>query len=252
MEQLVADFCAVPSRSSLYESVASGGRLVFEDSSSDRWGSQTVNGKTTIFHAPSNRPQACLGHELLHASLKGQGYKQYTVALCFTGKKSVIARVLSALDNELQHHKFYDLFLNLGFSGTEMYHDDDSQAESYIRKSVEDLKGINPPIEHYFFLYLTLIAPGGSESDSKRRELLGLLEEASPRKYWKRLESIGESIRSFGRSSTVDAGPTIKSILESLGDYEPTWVGSDVDAFPQSGVFIGSPFGEKDIPGLMK
>jgi hypothetical protein len=250
MEQLVDDFCAVPSRRELYESVASEGRLLFEKNSSDGWLSQTVDGITTIFHAPSNHQQACLGHELLHASLKSQGYKQFTVAVCLTAKEPGIARVLGALDNELQHHKFYESFLKLGFPGTEMYHDDDSQLEGYIRESVEGLEGVHSPIEEYFFLYLTLIAPGGSASDSKRQELLDLLEEASPRKYWKRLVSIGESIRNFGCGSTVDASLTIKSIFEALGGYEPTWVGSDVDAFPESGVFIGPPFTPEEIAGL--
>ena len=252
MEQLIEDFCAVPSRRELYESVASEGRLLFQTNESDGWLSQTVNGVTTVFHAPSNHPQACLGHELLHASLKNQGYKQFTVAVCLTAKKHIIARVLGALDNELQHHKFYKSFLNLGFPGTEMYHDDDSQLEGYIRESVGELQGVNTPVEEYFFLYLTLIAPGGSASDSKRQELLDLLEEASPRRYWRRLVSIGESIGNFGHGSTVDASPTIKSIFESLGGYDPTWVGSDVDAFPQSGFFIGTPFTAEEIAGLRR
>jgi hypothetical protein len=246
MDDLARSFCELPARRELYEYVSNRTPVTVVAIESGTWDSQTVDGRTTISQAPSKQPQACLAHELLHAKLKLDGYKQYFKAICRTGKKSSIARVLGALDNELQHHKFYKDFLGLGFAAREMYNDNDTETSSFIREELSKLQGANSPTESYFYLFISIIAPGGCIEDKERRELLDLLEQKTPLRYWKKLTRIEGLFKSFAEGSTLDAGDTVVQILESLGEYDPTWIAPDLN-FPQSGLFVGDSFTEEDL-----
>lgn len=240
MNDLVKSFCNVPVRNQLYSEVSSRTKIVLEPSTDTCWGSKTQGSETTIFYAPTRHPEASFAHELLHAKKKLQGYKQYCTAICRTPKRPLIARVLEILDNELPHHKFYAEFLALGFKPAEMYEDSDAEVANQLLEDIAGLKRDDPP-ELFLNSYVTIIAPGGGETEQERKNLEKVLEEKCPNRYWKKLRTIEAAIREFRDGPSLDAGPTIAQILRSLGDYEPTWVGTS-DRFPDSGFFIGNPF----------
>ena len=79
-KDLIDGFCGVPARRQLYEYASSQTEITLKPTAGDSWGSTTTDGQTMIYFARANHPEACLAHELLHAKLKCQGYKQYCVA----------------------------------------------------------------------------------------------------------------------------------------------------------------------------
>jgi hypothetical protein len=247
MEKIISAFCQHPDRKGLFDYVSERTPITFEPSNSLMWGSQTVDGETTIFWAESRHPEACLCHELLHAKLKIDGYKQYVIAVCRTDKESSIANVLGALDNELPHHAFYREFEALGFSPSEMYNDDDTETYQYIKLEIDKLQGADSPMESYFYILISIIAPSGCFDDAQRAELLDLLEQKAPRRFQRRLNTIRESFTSFAASGNPDAGTTIVSILKALDGYEPTWISYQRDVFPDKGQFVGDAFTEDDV-----
>jgi hypothetical protein len=145
MTDLIDRFCSVPARRQLYADVSSHTPIDLTPSNDDGWSSKTDQGRTTIFYAGTDHPEACLAHELLHAKLKCHGYEQYCTAICLTRKHPFITRVLEILDNELQHHKFYAEFLALGFEPSQMYHDSDSEVGTQLRQSIAALQSQHPP-----------------------------------------------------------------------------------------------------------
>src|SRR5579872_4802834 len=101
VDELVKQFCKTPARRQLYIDVSHQTEIKFSPSDTTIWRSKTEQGQTTIFYASADYPEACLAHELLHAKLKCQGYKQYCTAICATWKRDLIATLLGILDNEL-------------------------------------------------------------------------------------------------------------------------------------------------------
>jgi hypothetical protein len=239
--ELITTFCGVPTRKALYDFVAAKSSLTFLPSQSDIWHSKTAAGETTIWYSPTANPEACLAHELLHANLKLNGYKQYCVSVCDTPKRAVIAPLLSMLDNELQHHKFYPEFLTLGFAEAEMYHDSDSDVREELRATIAALRSNDQP-EEFLRAFITIIAPGGSAPIQERVAWARLLEDKSPARYWRRLQTVREAFSDFAQSYSLDAGPTIIRILRALGGYDPTWIGPSEDGFPNEGYFVETPF----------
>jgi hypothetical protein len=240
MNDLIDSFCSDPLRRRLYEEVRSHTPIVFIPSNDIHWGSKTQNGQTTIYHAAADYPEACLAHELLHAKVKCNGYKQYTVFICGTSKKDTLAYLLETLDNELQHHKFYREFLDLGFEASQLYADSDKDVWTELRSAIAK-RSQTDPLEAFLTSYVTIIAPGGVENKSQRREAERRLRKRSPPGQWERIISIGNAITRFGDNTSLDAGPTVAEILKTLGGYEPTWIGWS-EQFPGSGLFVGKPF----------
>jgi len=240
MNDLINSFCSVPLRRRVYEEVCSHTPIVFIQSNDSFWRSETKNGQTTIYHAAADHPEACLAHELLHAKVKSNGYKQYAVAICRTSKKNSIAHLLEILDNELQHHKFYREFLALGFEPSQMYADSDKDVWTKVRRGVAGICKTDP-LDKFLEQYVTIIAPGGVENKKQRREAERRLRKRCLPGHWERLLSIGNAITRFGDNTVLDAGPTIVEILKAVGGYEPTWIGWS-EQFPGSGLFVGEPF----------
>ncbi len=121
-----------------------------------------------------------------------------------------------------------------------MYSDDDSGVGAQLEQSIASLKN-SDPVELFLNSFVTIIAPGGSETGEQRNRWEMLLQDKCPSRYWKRLLTIGDAIADFKDQATPDAGPTIVRVLSALGGYEVTWIGYE-DSFPESGHFVGKPF----------
>lgn len=240
MNDLIDRFCSVPPRRLLYEEVQRHTSILLAQSDDGFWHSKTKDSATTIYCARTDHPEASLAHELLHAKLKCNGYKQYSVAICTTCKKESIKWVLEILDNELQHHKFYSEFLALGFKPAHMYADSDAEVWKELHRSIVGLKRTDPP-ESFLYRYVTIIAPGGAGGKNRRKEAGRRLRKRCPPGYWERLCTIGDLFTTFGAGATLDAGQTIVRVLVELEGYDPAWVGWN-EKFPDSGLFIGQPF----------
>ena len=101
----------------LYQEINAQTPIVYTESATeDSWSSETKNGRTEITGARTRHPDAALAHELLHAKLKIRGYKQYTVIASMDEKQHAASVISGILDNEIQHHRFFQEFIQMGFS----------------------------------------------------------------------------------------------------------------------------------------
>jgi hypothetical protein len=240
LDALIEGFKSSPDRKELYDEVDSATPLAAERSKDSYWGSITKNGRTIIEAAPSKAPEAALAHELLHARLKVRGYKQYLTAVAMVEKWDGLTGILSMLDNELQHNKFFHDFLGLGFAPYQMYTDSDADWAQDLRQNIE-LLSPEEPLESFLRVYMTLIAPGGFGTAEERRELAEELRKRCAPGYWKRLRAIKGAITDFRDGPSLDAQTVIRRVLRQLGGYESVWIGSDQN-LPASGFFVGEPF----------
>lgn len=144
-----------------------------------------------------------------------------------------------ALDNELQHHRFYPKFVTAGFRPDEFYSPKD---RGTFRKTREELRkmGHRTTPQAFFLKLLTVIAPGGFGSDEDRTKLRFLLDARCGATTKEIMADVEAEIESWAKSETLDHGPTIKAVLERLG-FNGVWVGKS-KSFPNDGFFIGQAF----------
>ena len=116
--QMITDARANATVDALYTKIEGLTPIHVIPSSDLTWSSETKGGTTTIEFADTINPAESLYHELLHADLKTGGYLQYN--LVNWGHNPLAQKVsglLTALDNELQHHRIYSTFIGAGFDG---------------------------------------------------------------------------------------------------------------------------------------
>lgn len=204
------------------------------------WGSSTDSSGTSVFVACTIYPAESMFHELLHAKIKIQGYTQYLTFLRTVDGNS--AKVLGeALDNELQHHRMFPLFIDVGFDPERFYHDADTNSYSRIRR---ELKSMNPKVTSataYFMKFLTIVAPGGDGGENARKKLENYFRAKVPKAKMKKIDEAVDELVLWTESGATDPGPTIQKIMEKLGGMEGWWIGRSKN-FPDAGHFIGEPF----------
>ena len=228
-------------RKVLYDEVDAATPLSAKWSKDEHWTSATANGVTIIEVALCESPEAALAHELLHARLKIRGYKQYLTCIDRCPKYgNLTGQLLRMLDNELQHARFFDEFISLGFRPDQMYADSDANWASDLRTRIERLSA-DTPIEAFLSVYITLIAPGGFGTVEERKALEDRIMQLCPLGFWKRLKAIRRAIADFRDAQSLDAKAPIQRILGELQGYEPVWIGHE-QKFPDSGFFVGQPF----------
>ena len=70
--------------------------------------------KITFTDSPN--PEESLAHELLHSALQKDGYQRMRYGTCsFTLDDKWFGNLIFCLVNELQHHRMYPRYLELGF-----------------------------------------------------------------------------------------------------------------------------------------
>lgn len=230
-----------PRVEALYQEVNSATPVSFKYAESDTWWSSTVGNKTTIQATPTTHPAACLAHELLHAKLKINGYRQYTVSVSCDARKTKLPDLLSALDNELQHHRMFLDFDELGFPATEFYHDSDYATLDIIVDRIKLSKRAQHAVVH-LMTYLTVIAPGGTFTPGNVNDLESLFQKHAGPQNWETLQAIKGEILSWRDGGGVDPGPTLIKILHHLGCFNRTWIGKSTMLFPETGHFIDQSF----------
>jgi len=237
---LITAFCSKPERRRLYEGLAKATNIILTPASEGAWSTRTANGTRTITYTPTDHPEACLAHELLHIQLQENGYRCYLTAVSFAPKHDWVLFLLSKLDNELQHHKLYPAFLRLGFGPEHMYYDNDRDTYRLIQKDIARFTS-DSPVEFFLSAYVPTIAPGGAGTTQDRLAIENQLRAKASTQTWKTLMAIRKVIMEYRDSNTLDAARTIARIMQLLGQYEPTWIGH-TKRFPDDGIFIGNPF----------
>jgi hypothetical protein len=166
--------------------------------------------------------------KLLHARLKIRGYRRYTTLGTMDDEPQLLNYLSEALDNELQHHKMYPQFRDMGFKPDEFYHDNDEVDFAALQAEIGSIR----PDEHPGALLLNfviLIAPGGSESGDIRIEMRRIFQERCGAANWDKMLAIEREFDAWERAGDLDAGMTIAAIFKHLGrlirrGWRPEWI----------------------------
>jgi hypothetical protein len=224
----------------LYETINAASSISIEPSIESYWASSTDPIRTIISIAPTSYPAESMFHELLHAQMKLKGYKQY-LTFVRTADNALVKVLSEALDNELQHHRMFPVFVNAGFDPKRFYNENDYKAYTIVRKELKKMKPEKTSPGEYFLKYLTIVAPGGAGGERQRQQLKNFFKARVPNEKMKKIDQAFEELNSWRISSATDPGPTILKIMTILGDMEGWWIGISQD-FPKAGYFIGKPF----------
>ncbi|WP_137105587.1 hypothetical protein [Azospirillum argentinense] len=231
-----------PSVDALYIHIDAQTPIKFVESADEvSWSSTTMGGGTTITGAPTKHPDASLAHELLHAKLKINGYRQYGATTAMHHKYRAANIIAQMLDNELQHHRMYSEFLNIGFKAEQFYNDDDIKSYRKVRRELKAM-GQTTAREEFLRAFVTVIAPGGAGTEDERIKLRNFLRARCGKNTWDILIGIENEIAGWVAQPSPDSGSVLVNIFRLLGGYDSTWIGWTADSFPANGIFVGQPF----------
>lgn len=234
----------------LYDEVNASSPITIVPDEGHCWGTFTASAGTEISVAGAAFPAESLYHELLHAQIKIGGYRQYNQYL--QAATSLPLAVLGdALDNELQHHRFFSKFQGAGFNPAYFYHDGDDESYRHIRRDIERLDPAATSAATYFLRYLTVLSPGGRGSDAEREALKQFFFEKVPKEKMDAVKAAAAEILAFGESDNLDPGDVIVNVAQRLGGFQGWWVGKSQN-FPDDGVFTGEAFTIDDAQEFAK
>lgn len=206
-----------PKVRALFETITTKTRVTFREVKQVEWTCQTVDGRTDIDVSPTKYPAEALAHELLHTELKLAGYRQYTLlgALVPQERRQLYSEVLSMLDNELQHHRMFHRFGQLGLAGKRFYNDADKSTFGEVRKQVEAMSATDPAAA-FLLQFVSVIALGGSSDERQRKPLRNFIQSRCSAATWRVLLEIERHIADWRQAPTLDAKDVIRSILALL------------------------------------
>jgi hypothetical protein len=227
----------------LYEKVNKVYTVELIKTKEDTWSSNINENKAIISYCDTKYPESCFVHELLHFDTQINGYKRLRVGFSGFDQTDYFGKLMTALDNELQHHKMFPKFLKLGYPKEQFYIDNDTETENYLRsyltKKVIEFKPT-------FLRYLTLIAPGGLISDIVKDELKEKFKLLDNNKYRAYFDHIDKQFYDWTNTTSLDAEPFLKEMFIAISGGEFTWLGyGTATEFPNNGFFVDKVFAIK-------
>lgn len=225
----------------LLSDVSARTKIKYHKTNDGGWGSYMEQNTAHISYSGCKHPSASLAHELLHIDTQLRGYKRIRIFFSSIDQTILIKNLMDALDNELQHHKFYKNFIDLGFAPIQFYQDSDAETEGYLKEilthSFNSILEVVPQ-------FLTAIAPGGIFSQDARENIKNSFLALNGRQFSSQLIEIERIIVDWASSSSYDAIETIRNILLTIQpDNNLTWIGhNDSDRPPHEGFFVDKPF----------
>ncbi len=216
-------------------------KVQYHRSEMETWSAEVEDSVLNIGYSKTKNPGGALAHELLHGWVQHCGYRRLILDFSAIDNTSRFTNLVRCLDNELQHHKMYPRFKELGFGPIEFYCDSDVDTpeilEFLLNRSDTDLLDLLPN-------YFTAIAPGGSLSSEDRSQFDKRFRALYGGKYSRELSTIYDSVNEWASSDDFDAKPVIASILHQFKDPCDTWFGhTPTDRPPNQGFFVDREFG---------
>ena len=228
--------------SSLKKEVASQVKIRYRKSKNDSWASNMEHGIATIWWKGCRHPSAAFAHELLHIKLQLTGYRRIRISISNIAEPQTSNRLMNCIDNEMQHHKFYDEFISLGFQADQFYCDADSGIEIFIENEISQ---INSSTVNASIVFFSLIAPGGFLSDSAKSRLRAMLDKLDDGKHARCFKEIEKTVADWVGSPSADATEYIKRVLLAIKPQDNcTWYGFSNTERPADGdgVFVDKSF----------
>lgn len=236
LENLITD-----KNKELFERVNDAYPVQLVKTNDNSWGSNIENGNAIINYCDTKYPESCFVHELLHIDTQLKGYKRLRIGISAFDQTVFFKDLMSHIDNELQHHKMFAEFEKLQYPKEQFYIDTDISTESKLRsygaKKVVDFR---PTFLHY----ITLIAPGGSMSNSTKSELKEIFKSFNNNSFRKYFDHIDTQFEKWTNSSSYNAEPYLKEMFITIQNGEFTWFGyGNEEEFPENGFFVDKEFG---------
>ena len=224
----------------LFNQVDKKYKVKLEKSSGDTWGFKIVDGFGIITYVETNYPESCFVHELLHLDTQLHGYRNLKYGFSDAFMNEELVGIIKALDNELQHHKMFTKYIELGYDEKEFYIDSDSETYQKLKSYIKNHK--YQPAQR-FVQYLSLLAPGGTLNDKQILFLDEAFKKLDKNAYRGFFENIQKVIKDWTNDESYDAEPYLKRLFEVIYDGDKTWFGyGSPDEFPENGFFVGEEF----------
>ena len=211
--------------------------IKFDD---ETWSSQVDNNKAIISYCDTKFPETCFVHELLHIDTQINGYKRLKIGVSGFDTTEYFVTLMTAIDNELQHHKMFSSFIAMGYEKENFYIDNDSETEEYLRNYLTTgVLQFKPTL----LRYLTLIAPGGSISETSKAELKESFKSLNNNAFRAYFEHLDKQIEDWSSSNSFSAEPYLKEMFTTISGGDVTWFGyGEAEEFPDNGFFVDKVF----------
>ena len=235
---------------SLLKNLEAQVKIKYRRSNDDGWGSNLEGLFATIWWCGCKHPSASLAHELLHIQLQINGYRRIRVIVSNIASYEIIKRLMDCIDNEIQHHKIYPLFISMGFTPEQFYCDSDAETIQFLRQEVA--LGFNFVAEASI-VFFSLIAPGGGLTDAEKDDLRTQLITMDDGKYSSAIIGISSAISDWIQSPISDASEYIKQVFLAIQpENNMTWYGFSSLARPfGDGMFVDLEFSVKEPKRLI-
>lgn len=226
-----------PKLHALYQDINAWKPIVSEISAGvgSAWGSYiNASNQAVVCYTKTKNKESALAHELLHFSIQKSGYKRMCCSITTLNPTSM-KQLIDCLDNELQHHRMFSQYCELGYQREKFYHDEDHQTASFIEKFLNNYN--NNQLE-LIINYMTLIAPGGSLTNRQKAAFSSRFRAlASAPEFF---DVIDEAIKKWTNMECLNQSSTVYSIISAIPGDHSTWIGFDNGTgFPESGFFVG-------------
>jgi hypothetical protein len=209
-------------------------------SKKETWTIDIIDKQIIIGIKQSDYPVSCFTHELLHAEIQIKGFKRLRYGKSSLFPNNNFGILMEALDQELQHHKMFKRFADLGFPPEEFYYDNDKQIISKLDKFISSGNHELLPV---LLRYFTVISPGGAIELSILIHYKELLKSLMNNAFRNTLDEIDIIFRDWTNSPNLDAEPFIKRYFINIGSPSKTWIGyGKPHEFPNNGFFIEEVF----------
>ncbi|MDD5092211.1 MAG: hypothetical protein PHQ23_15025 [Candidatus Wallbacteria bacterium] len=223
------------SNRALFDFVESKKHIKVNKSDDCFWSAEFRKDCALIRYSDKGNRYAAFAHELLHIKVQLDGLRKVVCGIAIDNKilsNGYLVTVIDALDNELQHHKFFKDFLNMGYSADDFFNDDDFE------------KGFNTFLvqnEHFLeeilVQYVALLLPVGKAPQ---------LKEKFESKFSNHLVKFGKIDQIFSAWRDNNANDYQKCIVDffRIFDSGQVWLGysKSIEDFPEKGFFTSSSF----------
>ncbi|MWC28072.1 hypothetical protein [Paenibacillus sp. MMS18-CY102] len=208
------------------------------------WSSNTdIKSKSaTICWADSQHPEEAFVHELLHLDLQRMGFKRLRYGLCSADVAGQWFPIfMESLDNEFQHHKMYNQYVEMGYNPDFFYDDDDAVAIPLIINEI-----LNQPIPNKMTLlphYLTVTAAGVERMLPDLADIKLRFRQKCSQRVATIFDVIDAQLLKWISFNSLDAQAPITEIIRSIPHAQQTFIGfGEKSEFPNNGFFTEQPF----------
>lgn len=241
MDLIIADVEKDDRVKSLVDDLKNKMAIVYKPSALDNWSVLLDENVAYIYYKDCKDPAAALAHELLHIETQLKGFKRLRYGFSGHFDPMDFKPVIDCFDNELQHHKFYDRFISLGFTPESFYDDSDISTESYLHNII---KNNSLSLIQMIPSYFTLLAPGGSISEKGKADLLNCFYGLNNGIYKNQMIKIKNTCDKWRISQSYDIVPVVRELmLEIQPKPNFSWFGfKPTDRPPNQGFFVDEEF----------